>query len=196
MIKDITDKKQNTLKFVVILILLAAFSRLIPHPHNFTPVGGIAIFGSYFIGRKIWAFAIPIIAMWLSDLFINNVIYPIQYTEYYYGFNLFGSIWVYGSFLLMVPIGWLILNKVSIPKLALTGFLTATLFFLITNFGSWINNPIYPQNYMGLMASYAAGLPFFQNTLLGDLSYLAILFGITKFFGVSLTPIYGKNVMI
>jgi hypothetical protein len=80
--------------------------------------------------------------------------------------------------------------------LALTGFLTATLFFLITNFGSWINNPIYPQNYMGLMASYAAGLPFFQNTLLGDLSYLAILFGITKFFGVSLTPIYGKNVMI
>jgi hypothetical protein len=49
---------------------------------------------------------------------------------------------------------------------------------------------------MGLMASYAAGLPFFQNTLLGDLSYLAILFGITKVFGASLTPIYGKNVMI
>jgi len=87
--------------------------------------------------------------MWLSDLFINNVIYPIQYPEYYNGFNLFGSIWVYGSFLLMVPIGWLILNKFSLTRLALTGFSTATLFFLITNFGSWLNNPFYPQNIMG-----------------------------------------------
>jgi hypothetical protein len=189
-------KKQNTLKFVLMLILVAAFSRLIPHPHNFTPVGGIAIFGSYFLGRKIWAFVIPLIAMWLSDLFINNVIYPIQYPEYYNGFNLFGSIWVYGSFLLMVPMGWLILNKFSMTRLALTGFSTATLFFLITNFGSWLNNPFYPQNIMGLMASYAAGLPFFQNTLLGDLSYLAILFGITKVFGFSLKPIYEKQVRI
>lgn len=189
------DKNKNILKFTVILILVAAFSRLIPHPHNFTPVGAIAIFCSHFIGRKIWSFIIPIIAMWLSDLFINNIMYPIQYPQYYHSFKLFGSFWVYGSFLLMIPIGWITLSKFSIPRLALTGLITATLFFLITNLGSWVNNPTYPQNYMGLLASYTAGLPFFQNTLLGDLSYLAILFGITKVFGVSLTPIYEKNVM-
>ena len=67
-------EKQNTLKFVLVLILVAAFSRIIPHPHNFTPVGGIAVFGSYFLGRKIWAFLVPLFSLWLSDLFINNII--------------------------------------------------------------------------------------------------------------------------
>jgi hypothetical protein len=159
-------EKQNTLKFVLVLILVAAFSRIIPHPHNFTPVGGIAVFGSYFFGRKLWAFLVPLFSLWLSDLFINNVIYPIQYPQYYEGFTLFGSFWVYGSFFIMIPIAWGLLSKITLPRLALTGFSTASLFFLITNFGSWLNNPIYPQNFTGLLTSYTAGLPFFQNTLL------------------------------
>lgn len=190
------NEKQNTLKFVLILILVAAFSRIIPHPHNFTPVGGIAVFGSYFLGRKIWAFLVPLFSMWLSDLFINNIVYPIQFPQYYEGFTLFGSFWVYSSFLLMIPLSWKLLSTFSLPRLALTGFSTAGLFFLITNFGSWLNNPMYLQNFSGLLTSYAAGLPFFQNTLLGDICYLAILFGATKVFGFSLKPLYGKQVRI
>lgn len=190
------NEKQNTLKFVLILILVAAFSRIIPHPHNFTPVGGIAVFGSYFLGRKIWAFLVPLFSLWLSDLFINNIVYPIQFPQYYEGFTLFGSFWVYSSFLLMIPLSWKLLSTFSLPRLALTGFSTAGLFFLITNFGSWLNNPMYLQNFSGLLTSYAAGLPFFQNTLLGDICYLAILFGATKVFGFSLKPLYGKQVRI
>jgi hypothetical protein len=189
-------EKQNTLKFVLVLILVAAFSRIIPHPHNFTPVGGIAVFGSYFLGRKIWAFLVPLFSLWLSDLFINNIIYPIQYPQYYEGFTLFGSFWVYGSFLLMIPIAWGLLSTFTLPRLALTGFSTASLFFLVTNFGSWLNNPIYPQNFSGLLTSYVAGLPFFQNTLLGDICYLVILFGATKVFGFSLKPLYEKQAKI
>ena len=189
-------EKQNTLKFVLVLILVAAFSRIIPHPHNFTPVGGIAVFGSYFLGRKIWAFLVPLFSLWLSDLFINNIIYPIQYPQYYEGFTLFGSFWVYGSFLLMIPIALGLLSTFTLPRLALTGFSTASLFFLITNFGSWLNNPIYPQNFSGLLTSYVAGLPFFQNTLLGDICYLVILFGATKVFGFSLKPLYEKQAKI
>lgn len=190
------NEKQNTLKFVLALILVAAFSRIIPHPHNFTPVGGIAVFGSYFLGRNIWAFLVPLFSLWLSDLFINNIIYPVQYPQYYEGFTLFGSFWVYGSFLLMIPLAWGLLSSFSVPKLALTGFSTASLFFLITNFGSWLNNPVYPQNFSGLLTSYAAGLPFFQNTLLGDISYLIILFGATKIAGFSLRPVYEKQIEI
>ena len=189
-------EKENTLKFVLVLILVAAFSRIIPHPHNFTPVGGIAVFGSYFLGRKIWAFLVPLFSLWLSDLFINNIIYPIQYPQYYEGFTLFGSFWVYGSFLLMIPITWGLLSTFTLPRLAFTGFTTASLFFLITNFGSWLNNPIYPQNFSGLLTSYVAGLPFFQNTLLGDICYLVILFGATKVFGFSLKPLYAKQAKI
>jgi len=187
-------KKHNTFKFVLVLILVAAFSRLIPHPHNFTPMGGIAIFGGYFLGRKIWAFIIPLAAMWLSDLFINNVLYPFQYPAFYNGFRLFGSLWVYGSFLLMIPLSWILLKKITLPGLAFTGMCTATSFYLITNFGSWLGNPFYPQTFSGLMASYTAGLPFFQNTLLGDLIYTAILFGVTKGLGFSLKPAYEKEV--
>jgi hypothetical protein len=190
------NEKQNTLKFVLILILFAAFSRIIPHPHNFTPVGGIAVFGSYFLGRKIWAFLVPLFSLWLSDLFINNVIYPIQFPQYYEGFTLFGSFWVYGSFMLMVPLTWGLLSSFTLPRLALTGLSTASLFFLITNFGSWLYNPIYPQNFSGLLTSYFAGLPFFQNTLIGDICYLAILFGATKVFGFSLKPLYEKQIRI
>jgi len=182
--------KQHTVKLVIGLILFAAFSRVIPHPHNFTPVGGIAIFGSFFLGKKIWSFAVPLLSMWFSDLFINNIIYPYQYPEFYTGFKFFGSFWVYGTFLLMPLIGWLVLRTFSLPRLVLTGFLTATLFFLVTNFACWINNPMYSQNFSGLMASYAAGIPFFQNTLIGDLFYLSVLFGFTKVFGVSIKPIY------
>lgn len=189
-------EKQNTLKFVLVLILVAAFSRIIPHPHNFTPVGGIAVFGSYFLGRKIWAFLVPLFSLWLSDLFINNIIYPVQYPQYYEGFTLFGSFWVYGSFILMIPLAWGLLSTFTLPRLALTGFSTASLFFLITNFGSWLNNPIYPQNFSGLLTSYVAGLPFFQNTLLGDICYLVILFGAIKVSGFSLKPVYEKQAKI
>jgi len=190
------NEKQNNLKFVLVLILFAAFSRIIPHPHNFTPVGGIAVFGSYFLGRKIWAFLVPLFSLWLSDLFINNVIYPIQFPQYYEGFKFFGSFWVYGSFMLMIPIAWGLLSTFTLPRLALTGLSTASLFFLITNFGSWLNNPMYPQDFSGLLTSYLAGLPFFQNTLIGDICYLSILFGATKVFGFSLKPLYEKQIRI
>ncbi|MFM6400989.1 MAG: DUF6580 family putative transport protein, partial [Planktothrix sp.] len=50
-------------------------------------------------------------------------------------------------------------------------------FFLITNFGAWIGNPLYPQTFQGLMASYIAGIPFLQGSFLGDIFYSAVLFG-------------------
>jgi len=51
------------------------------------------------------------------------------------------------------------------------------LFFLVTNFGAWLGSPIYPQTGAGLVAAYVAGIPFFQNTLLGTLFYSALMFG-------------------
>jgi formate-dependent nitrite reductase membrane component NrfD len=63
---------------------------------------------------------------------------------------------------------------------------------LVTNFASWLNNPMYTQNFSGLLTSYIAGIPFFRNTLLGDLFYLSVLFGTTKVFGVSIKPMYER----
>src|SRR3989304_1649502 len=53
---------------LAIMILAAAFSRLIPHPPNFTAVAAIALFGGTYFDKKWNAFLIPITAMFLTDI--------------------------------------------------------------------------------------------------------------------------------
>ena len=36
---------------------------------------------------------------------------------------------------------------------------------------------MYPYTWVGLEACYVAGIPFFKNTIAGDLLYVALLFG-------------------
>lgn len=70
-----------TLRFGVLLVMLvlAAFSRLVPHPMNFAPIGAMALFGAAYFRSRWTAYLLPIVALWLSDIYINNVIYPAYY---------------------------------------------------------------------------------------------------------------------
>ncbi|MEM8908063.1 MAG: DUF6580 family putative transport protein, partial [Bacteroidota bacterium] len=164
---------------IVLLILLAAMSRLVPHPPNFTPIGGMALFGAAYFSKKHWAFLIPMLALFISDLVINNFVYPVLYPEYYSGFTLFtqGWYWYYGAFMLISLLGGYLLQTVRPTNLLVASLLASSLFFLITNFGTWTSGLLYPLNLTGLLACYTAGLPFFLNTLLGDLFYVFVLFG-------------------
>ena len=57
------------------------------------------------------------------------------------------------------------------------GVLTGcALFFIITNFGVWTLGS-YGYTFEGLIACYILAIPFFGNTIMGDLTYCAILFG-------------------
>lgn len=170
-----TNKINLRTGVLAFIILTAAFSRLIPHLPNFSPLAAIGLFGAAYI-KKCWqVFLIPIAATWLSDLLINNVIYAEHYPSFtwFYG----GFYWQYGSYLLITLLGIFMFKRVNASRI-LSGALMATMvFFLITNFGCWIGNPTYPQNAAGLMACYVAGLPFIKGTLLGSLFYSATLFG-------------------
>ncbi len=157
---------------LVLLIVAAALSRLLPHPFNFTPIGAMALFGAAYFSNRVWAVALPFAAMWLSDLWLNNVTY--NYTE---GFQWMGSAWVYGSFFLISGLGFLLLRHVKVGTVLGTSLLASVLFFLITNFAVWYGSTTYPQNIGGLLLCYEAGIPFFGNTLAGDLFYCAVLFG-------------------
>lgn len=159
------------------MILMAALSRLLPHPDNVTPVGAMALFGGAYFSRKYLAFLLPLVAMWFSDLLLNNLYYARLYPEYYDGFVWFGNWWVYGAFIVMVGLGIALLKKVSVTRVIGASLLGSILFFLITNFGAWAVDPMYPKTVGGLTAAYAAGIPFFRNTLLGDLVYCGVLFG-------------------
>lgn len=169
--------KKLTLKFWVIagMIVLAAISRFLPHPPNFTPITGMALFGAAHFAKKYWAIIIPFVALWLSSLVLDNVVYA----QYYDGFQWFSQPWVFVSLVLIALLGTGLLRKISLKNVVGTSLIASALFFLVTNFGAWQMDitGIYANNFSGLMACYAAGLPFFFNTVAGDLFYCGVLFG-------------------
>ncbi|MCB0633293.1 MAG: DUF6580 family putative transport protein [Saprospiraceae bacterium] len=159
---------------LILMIVLAALSRLIPHPANVTPVGAMALFGGAYFSRKYLTFLVPVLAMWFSDLVLNNTLYA----QYYDGFVWAGDIWVYASLIFIGLIGITLLKKVSVKHVVLASLLGSVLFFLVTNFGVWAGPySVFPKNFSGLLSTYVAGLPFFRASLLGDLFYCGVLFG-------------------
>ena len=156
------------------VILVAALTRLIPHPLNFAPLGAMSLFGAAYLSDKKFAFILPMLAMFITDLFINTHVCQLLWRLYtiYPGF-----IWIYGSIATIVVIGVLLLKKVSITRVIVSSLLGSILFFLISNFGVWLSDPDYPLNTAGLILCYEMAIPFFKNTLLGDFAYSAILFG-------------------
>ena len=143
-------------------ILLAAALRLVPHPPNFTPIGAMALFSGAYLGRRALAFVAPLGAMLLSDALLG----------FYSGF------WItYLAIGLVVLIGWLALSRVSPLLVGAAAIASSITFFLVSNFGTWALSGMYPHSGAGLAACYIAAIPFFQNTLAGDLFYATLLFG-------------------
>jgi hypothetical protein len=163
------------LGILVLMILLAAFSRVIPHMPNFSPLGAIGLFGAAYFTYKWQAFLIPIAATWLSDLYINNVIYAQYYSEFTWFYQ--GFYWQYGSYLLITLAGLFIFKKVNPQRVAAAALTSSLLFFLVSNFGVWASGALYPKTFDGLITCYIAGIPFLKGTLLGDLCYSGVLFG-------------------
>jgi hypothetical protein len=157
------------------LILLAAFSRLIPHPSNFAPIGAMSLFGAAYFSRKYVALLVPALSMWLSDLFINNVVYGSYFNHFVWLYE--GCFWTYLGFALITLVGFWSLKTIRVKTLLLSSLIASILFFLVSNFGVWFSTNRYTADFSGLLSCYIAGLPFFKNTLLGDVFYVGLLFG-------------------
>lgn len=160
---------------VAILIISAAILRFLPHPPNMTPVSAMALAGGMYIGRKYLAFIIPLITLYLSDLVINNTLMR-GFMEQESGLVLWSDymLYTYIAFCLIVLLGFFF-KKLSRTQKILGGALTtAVLFFLFTNFGVWASSGMYPKDIMGLIACYAAGIPYFWNSLIGDLVFIGL----------------------
>ncbi len=166
------EKAKPAFLVVAALILAAAFSRLIPHWPNFTAVAAIALFGGARFKNKLIAFVIPLSALFLTDLILglHSTMIP-----------------VYVAFAITVLLGMTLKNKPGALGVGMTAVAASVIFFLVTNFGSWITMPMYTKDAAGLMMAYLNGLAFFNdgtmgispfiNTLLGDLFYSGVLFG-------------------
>eukprot|EP00825_Cyclidium_porcatum_P016747 TRINITY_DN19678_c0_g1_i1.p1 TRINITY_DN19678_c0_g1~~TRINITY_DN19678_c0_g1_i1.p1 ORF type:complete len:277 (-),score=16.54 TRINITY_DN19678_c0_g1_i1:34-864(-) len=176
-----TMEKNKKLEFVgiVVMILAAALSRLIPHPYNFSPICAMALFGSAYLNNRYYCYIIPIASMWISDLLLNNIIYAAYFDHFIWFYD--GAIVTYAAFLLISLLGRSILhNKIALLRLFCTSILSSIIFFLISNFGVWLFSSMlpYPHTFGGLISCYIAGIPFFRNTLLGDFFYIFLMFGV------------------
>ena len=140
-------------KVLLSFVLIAALTRLVPHPPNFAPITAMSLFAGAYFTRKQLAFIVPLLAMLISDLFLG--FYTI-------------SIFVYLSFALITWMGQQ-KNRVT-PKLVLLG---SVLFFLISNLGVWLL--YYPKTIDGLLTCFTLAIPFFATSLMGDIFYSIVL---------------------
>jgi hypothetical protein len=169
---------------IFVLILGAAALRLIPHPPNFSPIAAMALFGGTMFsswsrdarqikpsllfsvlqpfGVPVLAFAIPLVAMLLSDWVL--------------GFH-DQMVVVYGSFVLITALGVTMKNSRRLVPIGLATASGSLLFFTLTNLAVWWTSGMYQHSTLGLEACFVAALPFLQNGLAGDLIFATVLFG-------------------
>ena len=159
-----------------IIILLAAFTRIMPHPPNFSPMAAIGLFGAAHFAKKWQAFFIPLIGIWVSDLVINNYVYSSSSSNFVWFYS--GFYWQYISYILIIFTGLFIFNRgISLTKTAGGMLSSSGIFFLVSNFGVWAGGTMYPKNFGGLITCYAAGVPFIHNTIISDVLFTTVLFG-------------------
>jgi len=168
--------KINKIWTVSIVIALAGLYRLLPHISNITPVAAMALVGGMYLKRKYLCFLIPIATLYLSDLVLNNTINRVFFPDHT-GLVLWSEYmgYVYGAFLLTVIVGMIMRNSKTSTKMIGGTLAASILFFLITNAGTWAFSPMnYPKNIGGFSTAMMAGVPFFRNTLLGNLIFIPL----------------------
>ena len=177
---EVSSMRAKLFTISAIIFALAMF-RLLPHLPNVSPVAAMALFGGAYYADKRLAFIVPFLALFLSDLVL--------------GFHN-SMIFVYAGFALTVAIGFLLKDRVTITNTAFATVIASVLFFLLTNLGAWLTSGLYAKSAAGLMQAYAAGIPFFQNSLLGNAVFVAVIFGgyhlLQKNFAVLSGPVLKK----
>ncbi len=152
----------SRLLVMTVITFFAVVMRFLPHPPNFAPVAALALFAGSFCHSRKLALFIPLIAMLISDWMI--------------GFHSLMLV-VYGCLIFNVLIGqyWIGQSRRQPTKLIAASVLGSCLFFCVTNFACWLS--FYEHNLSGFIRCYTLALPFFRNTLLGDMAYTTIFFG-------------------
>ena len=146
----------------LIIISFGILSRLVVHTPNFTPVLSMAFLGGMYLkGRQ--AFIVPLALMVISDCIIG-----------FYS----GMFFVWGSIVMISGLGLCLKEKKSYSIVLGGSALSSMLFFVVTNFGSWLS--MYPHTIDGLRQCYMLAIPFFRSTLASTLAYSLVIFTVFK----------------
>ncbi|TXT21424.1 MAG: hypothetical protein FD138_4064 [Planctomycetota bacterium] len=166
---------------LTVLVLAAAFARLLPHLHNFAPVAAVALFAAAYLPSRRWSVLLPLVAMFLSDI----VLYATKDTAYR-DHAVSNMLFVYSAYAIVALIGQWLRARVTTGRVVTAALAGSITFFLVTNFGAWLmlSQPlsatepaIYERTLSGLLDCFIAGVPFFRGTFFGDMAYTVLLFG-------------------
>src|SRR5215470_13244534 len=104
---------------LVTMTLAAATTRLLPHPPNVTPIAAMALFGGAHFASPLTALAVPLAAMFLSDLLLGFGLHPVMP-------------FVYGSFAFTVWLGRRVRTRRSPLAIAVAALCGSVVFFVVT----------------------------------------------------------------
>lgn len=174
------------------LIAVAIVSRTILHVPNFAAMAAIGLFSGFFF-RGIISYIIPLVAVFISDLFIGFYELPTM-------------IFVYLAWMFPVLLGKWNLQFKGIRRILSNTFsitfrvlLASLSFFIISNLGVWLFSGMYLKTFNGLVECYILAIPFFRMTIMGDLLFSGIIFGSYNLIEYltkdkeELKPVYIKN---
>jgi hypothetical protein len=166
--------KGESTMLAILILFLAALSRLIPHEfhgvaYNFTAVGaGLLFFGSR---RPRWQAVLAVAVMGLMDVYLTTQVY-------HYPFHVRGYLVTWAWYAAVCLMGSALLRKVTALRVVAGVLATSTSFFLLSNFMVWLGSRMYPHTAAGLGACYAAGLPFYGNDLMSTALFAGVFFGL------------------
>ncbi len=153
---------------VYLYVLAAILLRLLPHPWNATPVGAMFLFSGATFRSKRDSLLIPLAALLISDYAVVHFLFGGKYSWF--------SPYTWTGFLVVGLIGWTLRRRVTLARVGVASLSGSLVFFLISNLDA-MRWGLYPATLGGLAECYVAALPFFRNTLLGDLAFNGLMFG-------------------
>ena len=167
-------KRTSLLSLLAIaLILITAMTRIMNaqlHMANFVPIAAIGLFsGAVIKDKRSLAFLVPVLGQFLADVYFQF------FTSTPGFYDLTGQLFNYGGLIAATALGVSMKQPKPLTTIAyLVG--ASTLFFLVSNFGYFLGG-WNGYSFAGLSKSYIDAIPFYKNTLAGDMAGGVLLFG-------------------
>lgn len=159
--------KSSKMKYLTTLawIIFATLARLMPHLANLSPFNSlIMVVGSQYSRRAS-------ILMTLAILLISDVSLALLK-----GYPILGfwTLFTYSGFALIAASAHWLKPVRSLLMICGYGVCMTTIYWLWTNFGTWLGGQLYAHSLPGLAMCYINALPFLERSLLSVLIFLPI----------------------
>ena len=140
---------------------------ILPHAWHFTPIAAsLLFFGARGSRRQLW---IPLVLLAATDVVLTKFIYNYPVT--------WDHLVTWAWYAAILWLGTNLREKAGFWRVVGAAATSSVSFFLISNFAVWAAWQMYPKTFGGLMACYAAGIPFFRGTATSDLFFSLAMFG-------------------